>query len=173
MNPVKVGTFIGRAALAVVALTSLTFHPARGEVVANFSGGLGEMAPNEFPGFAGEGWADSWQKSLKGRIYEFSFDVEKDDGFKDGSEVLRVSRLEGNWFVTLSRTLDDNSLDPSETHVIQFQVRLDEFAGERFLFSIGRIGERKRSTRTGQLRLVPSGVRSEFQLGDLPQLGRG
>ena len=124
---------------------------SRADALADFSGGLGDSSPNQFPGFSGQGWSDGWQKFFSHRLEEaFSFEIEKDSSFEGGVDVLRVTRNEDDGgFVRLSRILDSSETVLKAPQEVSFQIRVDEFTGsenEPFRFSLSGINQENAKT---------------------------
>jgi len=140
MNQKKQMLFRRLVTLMFAVVTGFAFSLAHGQVVADFSGGLGNQAPNEFPGSGGQGWAGGWQTTfVKGTMDQFSFSVEKDSSFVNGPDVLQVARKGDQGFARISRIVDVMETPPGGSQEVSFQVRLDEFTGsadQPFLFTL-------------------------------------
>ena len=122
------------AAVSIALLFSATCQA--GEVVAKFAGGEGENAPDEFPGCAGGGWSGGW--IIKPKLNnDFSAEVAANTDFPDSGKTLKLSRLNGSAFITLSRLLESNPVDTSKPHTISFDIQAGEYSGEAdFRFTI-------------------------------------
>lgn len=122
---------------------------AQTEALADFSGGLGESAPNEFPGSAGQGWTEGWKTAFgKANREDFTFEIIPSASFEGNPSTLVTSRLNGLGFARISRILDSSVIDPSESHTIKFQICADVFteAGSQpLLFTIGGTPQEKTS----------------------------
>lgn len=131
-----------------VSLFTYGLTSIQAEALADFSGGLGDDGPNQFRGSGGQGWIDGWSTRFSQESEgNFSFAVEKDAAFGDSVDVLRTSRGGETGFVVFKRTLDPAELDPTQEHVVSFQIRLDEFTGaddQPFLFTVAGFSQEKK-----------------------------
>lgn len=98
-------------------------------IVADFSGGEGATAVNQYPGIAGDGWATGWTYRATSSV-TCTATVERDDPLAGGGEYLRVlvERKSGVSDVrrALVRQLDlDGPVDLRKPYVVSFVARVD------------------------------------------------
>jgi hypothetical protein len=128
--------------IVMAALAGLT--PASGDSIADFSGGLGYEKPNQFPGSAGQGWIDGWEKSFNRSPDGIEFEIVKDPEFGNDVDNLQISRTNSSNIVRLSRILDTSTTDLSKPHLVSFTIRADSYSNleyNDFRFSISGVNQ--------------------------------
>jgi len=101
-------------------------------IVADFSGGEGKSAVDQYPGIPGLGWATGWA-SHKIRGFACRATIERDDPLLNGGDYLRVliERKSGTGLFdqTIERKLDlDGPVDLRQPYVVSFSVRIDSLS---------------------------------------------
>ena len=108
--------FLGAAALLLLPVAG----SARGEIIANFDGGGGTTAVDQYPGMPGDGWVGAWQRH----------------GSSGSAEILSIAPLnEGGNYLNSSATTgtqgvrrqyaDYGAVGLDRPHTITFDFRVD------------------------------------------------
>ncbi|HLA83518.1 MAG TPA: FecR family protein [Thermoguttaceae bacterium] len=113
-------------------------------IVADFSGGQGKSAVDQYPGIPGTGWATGWGYQTN-RETTNNVSVERDNPLFDGGDYLRVlierTSGTGKFHRTIERKLDlDGPVDLKKPYVLTFTVRIDSLnlfddPGDLLIFS--------------------------------------
>jgi hypothetical protein len=101
-------------------------------IVADFAGGQGTSAVDQYPGIPGSGWATGWTYRTT-RETTCTATVERDSPLADGGDYLRVliERKSGAAPVrrAIVRELDlDGPVDLRKPHVVSFSARVDSLS---------------------------------------------
>jgi len=125
-------------------LPSAASAPPQPAIVADFSGGEGKSAVDQYPGTAGSGWATGWARQ-KGGGATCTATIQRDNPLLDGGDHLQVliERKSGanECRRTVERKLDlTGPVDLTKPYVISFSVRVDAMGlfdgrGDMLIFS--------------------------------------